>query len=188
MTALVVGCYQPEVPADRLSADADGPPSSDFVAGAGGMEVPTCPDRAPSTLSELAVSVRTSPVGGQFAPRNVGAIWVEDAGGTFVKTLERWGTTRAKWLVTFNEASGGDVVDAITGATKKVHDTHEVRWDLADVEGCEVPAGDYHLWLELTDRSGEGAHHDVPFAKGNGGFVLMPDDAPQFHEIVLELR
>jgi len=39
------------------------------------------------TNGTLAVSVTTSSTGGNYAPRNIVAIWVEDNSGKFVKTL-----------------------------------------------------------------------------------------------------
>ncbi len=182
---LVPACYPPGVSSDYIPSDgADEPPVDTFRPEDAGAP-DACPGGSPAGASALRFRVRTSSVGGKFAPRNVGAIWVQDGAGAFVKTLERWGTTRAKWLLTFNEVSGGDVVDAITGATKLSHETHEVTWDLADTAGCPVAAGDHAIWIELTDRSGAGVTLGIPFVLTHPGEDLLPEDTPTFHDMAL---
>lgn len=178
------GCFQPGIPSDHLvEGGADEPPVDLFRPEDGGA--PDACGGAPVTGSILRFRVRTSAVGGKFAPRNVGAIWVQDGSGQFVKTLERWGTTRAKWLVTWGAASDGNVVDAITGPTKLAHETHDVTWNLTDAAGCPVAAGDHAMWLELTDRSGAGVTLSIPFVLADPGEDVFPEDAPQFHEMEL---
>ncbi|MBK8491329.1 MAG: hypothetical protein IPL49_10675 [Saprospirales bacterium] len=39
------------------------------------------------TSGELSVTVTTSATPGNFAPKNIVAIWIEDEAGNFVKTL-----------------------------------------------------------------------------------------------------
>ena len=39
------------------------------------------------TNGTLSVSVTTSSTGGNYAPRNIVAIWIEDSSGKLVKTL-----------------------------------------------------------------------------------------------------
>jgi hypothetical protein len=180
----MLACFQPSIPPDHLQADGvDQPPVEAFRHEDAGT--PDACGGEPPVTSPMRFRVRTSSVGGRFAPRNVGAIWIQDGSGAFVKTLERWGTTRAKWLIVFNEASGGNVADAITGPTKVSHETHEVTWDLAGAAGCPVAAGDYAVWLELTDRSGAGVTLDIPFVLAHPGEDLLPEDAPNFHDMAL---
>lgn len=45
-------------------------------------------------------TVRTTTPGGNFSPRNIGAIWIEDSNGQFVKTLKRWADRRKQYLYT----------------------------------------------------------------------------------------
>jgi hypothetical protein len=200
--AALSGCYGAEIPADYVPSDgADRTPTDRFQTseggsdgggggegGAGGGAPVPCEGSPPPSVSALRFSVLTSPAGGKFAPRNVGAIWIQDASGGFVRTLERWGKKRAKWLQRFNAVSGGNVVDAVTGATLQTHETHEVTWDLTDLGGCEVPHGSYTVSLELTDRSGPGVTLDVPFEKSPEGTTVQPEDAPSFHEILLTVE
>lgn len=183
LAVLATACLQPR---GDDGADALAPPVDLFVPDAGAAPVDCGPD--PSPLSALHITVRTSPFGGRFAPKNVGAIWVEDDAGRFVKTVELWGQTRAKWLSRFQAASEGNVVDAVTGATLLGHGTHEVTWDLTDVFRCEVANQAYQLVLETTDRSGDGASQVVPFDKGDTAGELTAPDSDTFHDIGLRLE
>lgn len=182
----VPACYSPSIASDYIPpGGGDAPPDEVFHHEDAGTEDACAGESSSEATSFLRFRVRTSKVGGKFAPRNVGAIWIQEQNGAFVKTLERWGTTRAKWLLTFNAASGGNVVDAITGATKIKHETHEVTWDLSDTAGCRVADGDYALWLELTDRSGAGVTLRIPFELSHPGTDVLPEDAPTFHDMAL---
>lgn len=178
------GCFQPGIPSDDIqSARADQPPVDAFRHEQDAGTQDACGDAKPTATSSLRFRVRTSAVGGRFSPRNVGAIWLQDGSGAFVKTLERWATTRAKWLITFNAASGGNVVDAVTGATRLSHETHEVAWDLTSAAGCRVAAGDYAIWLELTDKSGPGVTLGIPFVLADPGEDVVTEDTPNFHDM-----
>lgn len=143
---------------------------------------------ADSGLTSLRFSVRTTPVGGRFAPRNAGAIWVETADGQWVRTLERWGKRRAKWLEAFNMASGGDLTDAITRATLPQHEVHEVSWNLTDLAGCEVPDGTYQVRIEVTDWSGSGEDAAFAFEKGPEPVSQLPMDPEFFRDVQLLLE
>jgi hypothetical protein len=188
------GCFRPDTDAAAPpEGDALAPPTHLFRREAGSGDagadaaVPiAC--AAPSALRALKFIVSTSPVGGRFAPRNVGAIWIETGAGTFVRTLEVWGNMRAKWLSAWLASGAGDTVDAVTGATLAEHLTHTVTWNLRDAHGCEAPAGQYALRIELTDRSGAGATLAIPFAKEFVGFVLMPPDTATFQGMRVTLE
>ncbi|MCG5055979.1 MAG: DUF2271 domain-containing protein [Myxococcales bacterium] len=113
----------------------------------------------------------------------MGAIWMETSQGQFVRTLASWGNVRAKWLSAWLAVSGGNEVDAITGATLTGHTVHEVVWDLRDLHGCEIAAGGYALRMELTDRNGAGANHTVSVDIGTEGFDVSPPDTAGFRDM-----
>jgi hypothetical protein len=183
--AALAGCFEPSTGADVLEPGTQ-PPGALFGADAGANS--SCSNPDPSPLSLLHVRVRTTPFGGRYAPRNVGAIWIEDAHGTFVKTLERWGSTRARYLTRFNAASGGNVVDAVTSATLSQHVTHNREWDLTDKTKCEIPTGDYRVVIEHTDYNGTGASIALPFTKDQTPATLTPAETTMFHDLLIELR
>jgi len=189
--ALLVACFSPTYSASESpGADAAAPYFTDDFAEllgedrASGRAAVSCP-RAPASGRTLRFSVRTVSAQGRYRPRNVGAIWVADASGRARKTLELWGTRRAKWLGVWNAASGGDAVDAITGPTLSMHRVHEVEWDFTDAAGCEVEEGSYKLQLELNDWSGAGPTITVPFERGAQPQDLRPEDQPPFLDMQL---
>lgn len=200
------GCFTPRVSADEFPP---GPPASTTTGadstgatttGGGaattdessGQPPPSRVDdvtgASPDPVERVRFRVRTSPQGGPFRPRNVGAIWIEDADRAFVKTLAKWGTIRDRWLDRWRTASNEDVVDAVTGATLSNHETHEVVWDLTAVDGHAVEPGAYVIIVEVTDRSGSGAALELPFVTAEGPVSLMPEDAEFFHDVVLDVE
>jgi hypothetical protein len=189
----LTACYEPRVPADAPTGDAAAPDVEAFAAildasrPDDGRPTVVCP-ADPSALSTLDFAFRSRSVGGRFRPRNAGAVWVEDANGTWVKTLERWAGFRAKYLTHFVEASGGDLTDAVTSATLSMHQVHELTWDLTDVDGCEVPNGSYALRMEVTDASRTGVAARVPFEKTDEPLSFTPDDVEGFREMSVRLE
>jgi hypothetical protein len=90
--AMAAGCLRPRD--DRAAGGLDGPTAL-FVPDAAPAPVCTAVDQAP--VASLQVMLRTTAVGGRFAPRDVGAIWIEPGNGVYVKTLARWGNAGARW-------------------------------------------------------------------------------------------
>ncbi|MEO7097064.1 MAG: DUF2271 domain-containing protein [Polyangiales bacterium] len=180
---MFAGCFQPSTGADEVEAGIE-PPGQLFGADAGANS--TCGDTAPTPLTKLHVVVLTSPFNGRYQPRNVGAIWVETAAGVFVKTLERWGKTRARYITRWNASSGGNVVDAVTSATLATHVTHDRTWNFTDKQTCKMPPGDYRVMIEHTDYNGTGALLQIPFTT-TAGMQTVPDST-YFHHVAIDLQ
>jgi hypothetical protein len=140
---------------------------------------------AQSETETVVFKVRTSSPGGNFSPRNIGAIWIEDSSGDFVKTIKLWANRRKQYLYTWNSSSGGNTIDAATGATLSSHQTHEVTWDLKDVHGNNVSDGNYKLKIEMTDEHSQGPLASFDFPVGEPPGALMPPDETYFHDIEL---
>lgn len=142
------------------------------------------------TPGELNVSVSTSETGGNYAPRNIVAIWIEDDAGNFQKTLLAYAQTRKTHLNTW-QASTSDagteynVIDAITGATRSSHSTRECTWDGTDFNGTLLVDGNYFVWMELTDKNGTGNFSSFQFTKGEELDLQMPGSVPSFSSIVI---
>lgn len=204
VAASLGGCYQPSVDRDHLE-DALEPPTDLFEDGGarpidarpssdGSMPIdastvdapPGCTDTTP--LTALRIVVRTTQFGGQYRPKNIGAIWIQTAAGAYVKTVKRWANRRRQYLITYNGSALGDLTDAISGATLSNHITHDVTWNLTGVNHCEVPTGDYRVWMETTDRDGPGATASFPFTIGATGSVQMPTETTNFHDLLLDLH
>ena len=153
---------------------------------AGGPAVP------PTGGGKLSVTFKTVAVGGRYAPRNVGAVWIETASGMFVKTLERWAGIRVVHLTRWTMASGGwgsrfdgggnaaDMMDAVSRATLRSHEMHQLMWDMQDASGKPVPDGKYNLMIEVADDNfSASTASSVAFDKGpSPATVMAPDKAP----------
>ena len=140
------------------------------------------------TSGELTVSTTTSSAGGNYAPRNIVAIWIEDDAGNFVKTLLAYAQERKTHLNTWQETtteagSPYNVVDAITGATRTSHTTRNCSWDGTDIDGDLVTDGNYKVWMELTDKNATGNFSSFNFTKGTEAESLTPSDVPSFATI-----
>ncbi len=142
------------------------------------------------TTGTLSVSVATSSTGGNYAPRNILAIWVEDNSGKFVKTLLAYADKRKTHLNTWEASTtvAGSVfnsVDAITSATQGSHATRTCIWNGTTYSKALVPDGDYKLRMELTDKNGTGNTASFTFTKGPGAQKLTPTNVPSFSSISL---
>lgn len=140
------------------------------------------------TYGHLNVSVSTSEAGGNYAPRNIVAIWVEDENGNFVKTLMAYAQNRIThintWQASTNAAgSEYNVVDAITGATRNSHATRACLWNGLDYNQNLMPDGTYYLWMELTDKNNTGNYSSFEFIKGENMQQLNPSNVPSFSNI-----
>lgn len=136
---------------------------------------------APDPASCISMQFTTTSYDGEYGPKNVGAVWLESSDGSFIKTLEVWGSRRLKHAVAWRAASGGDTVDAITGATRRNHGAHTVRWDCQDNRGETRSAGPLELHIELTEEdSAEGAprgpHRVIELDTSAPGPIAASDD------------
>lgn len=136
----------------------------------------------------LTVTATTSSAGGNFAPKNIVAVWIEDEQGNFVKTLLAYAQNRKTHLNTWEAsttAAGSpfNTVDAITGATKTSHATRTCTWNATDVNGTLVPDGPYKVRMELTDKNATGNFSSFPFIKDTNTQSLTPANVPSFSSI-----
>jgi hypothetical protein len=143
---------------------------------------------AAQTEGVLTVSATTSSTGGNYAPKNIVAIWIEDEQGNFVKTLLAYAQNRKTHLNTWEAsttAAGSpfNVVDAITGATRSSHATRSCTWSATDVSEVIVADGTYRVRMELTDKNSTGNFSTFTFVKGPEAQNLTPANVPSFASI-----
>jgi hypothetical protein len=125
---------------------------------------------APQTMR---LAFTTTESGGPYRPSHVVAVWIEGAGGAFVKTIERWSNLRTSSLVAWNQQSGGDA-DAVSGATRNAHNELVVTWDLKNRQNTVVPDGTYTIRLEVADENA------TTTAQNNQGtFTFTKGTAPE---------
>jgi hypothetical protein len=127
---------------------------------------------------------------GRYSPRNVSAVWITDPNGAFVRTLEENGRIRQSHLVQWEQASGGSIVDAVSGATNVAPRAHEAKWDCTDLSHAPVGPGTYTVNAEFaTDNGGffgvPAPFFSMPFDVGGGAGVTTAPDAEFFVGIQL---
>ncbi len=140
------------------------------------------------TPGTLNVTTATSNAGGGYNPKNIVAIWIEDANGNFVKTLLVYAQTQKTYLniwqaSTTAAGSAYNSVDAITGATKTSHATRTCTWNGKNYSGAVVPDGTYKVRMELTDKNATGNYSSFTFTKGTTAQTLNPANVPSFSSI-----
>ena len=135
------------------------------------------------TSGTLSVSTLTSSAGGQYAPRNIVAIWVESGSGTYVKTLLVYANTYKRYLTNWASNSGYNTTDATTGATVNSHTTRSCSWNGTDKNGNVVGDGTYKICVELTDKDATGNYHEFTFTKGTSAVSLSPSNVSSFSNI-----
>lgn len=142
------------------------------------------------TYGHLNVSIATSETGGNYAPRNIVAVWIENENGDFVKTLLAYAQNRKTHLNIWQASTAAagvefNDVDAITGPTRTSHSTRECLWNGLDYNQNLMPDGTYSVWMELTDKNGTGNYTSFSFTKGPDPETLTPDNAPSFSNILI---
>ena len=133
----------------------------------------------------VTFKVTTTSPGGTYSPKNIGAIWIEDSDGNFVKTIKIWADRRSQYLYTWNNNTAGNKVDAITSATLSSHQTHEVTWNVENYLGEIVPNGIYQLKIEMTDKHAQGPIATFEFPVGEETNELSISDETYFHNMQL---
>jgi hypothetical protein len=151
--------------------------------------VPTTPPpTGPAAACQLSFQVTTVTFGGDYAPRNVGAIWIADGAGKFVKSLVVWGRRRLSHLTRWESASGGNTVDAVTSASASSHSTRMATWNCNGLDGKPVPGGSYVVNVEFTEQNAFGRMMmPVPFMSGGAPVDVSPPDQANFKGIHLKV-
>ncbi len=140
------------------------------------------------TQGTLSISVKTVTNNGQYKPKNILAIWIEDAStNTFIKTrlFRSYNTNYRMYLTKFKAATSStyNVVDAVTGSTYPSHSTRTATWDGTDVNGNIVPDGNYNVCIEFTESNGTGPYASFTFNKSDQAVTLTPTNTTNFQNI-----
>jgi hypothetical protein len=159
-----------------------------LAAGGGGTGGSAGAGPSATSATSLAFDVTTSPVGGFYQPRNIGAIWVQDSSGKLVKSLEVWAGIRRRYLTKYTAALGFMAVDVTASATLSSHRAHHSTWDMKDRTGAAAPPGKYTLMMETTDSDATGRSASVDFDTTAGPQTVMPPAAPSFSAMQLQLH
>jgi hypothetical protein len=139
-----------------------------------------------ATKCTMMVTLTTVTTNLDYAPHNIGAVWIASADGKYLKSLEVWANRRMSHLdhwVTATGAAGRDrdTVDAITSATLSRHTTHNSSWDCTSAAGATMVQGTYQLCMEMNESNDAPvAYQCVKFDHGGKAFKLMPPDTQYF--------
>lgn len=166
---------------DSGRVDAGATPDGGSTAGDGAIAFgPGCQQVA------FTVTVR-GPIG-DYDPKNVGAIWISDSKGKFVKTLRVWANRRRDHLSNWETATGKNLVDAVTSATISSEGARAANWNCTDAAGKAVPSGAYRVNVEWSegDEPGE-MMKPIDFTIGAGPVMLTPPDQTTLKSIRLQV-
>lgn len=141
------------------------------------------------TSGNMSITYTQSPVT-SAATKNVLAIWIEDANGTFVKTRARyWGNGTNDHLPSWVSNSNHNTVDAITGATLRsttnptAFGVKTITWDGTNTNNVVVPDGVYKVLIESSyckPEPADNTHQFIStftFTKGPNAETLTPTDS-----------
>jgi hypothetical protein len=145
----------PDASPDREagSAAADGSADSS-VSPAQPADVRGCPVHVSLTTKSYGTGNNDDD---DYAPNNVGAIWITDPDGTFVRTIAAWGPNYWSFAETWVKQSNGSRVDIVSGATRRNHDQPvEADWDCRNKDRLRVPPGAYLVNLEFAESETQG--------------------------------
>jgi flagellar hook assembly protein FlgD len=128
------------------------------------------------TDGSIVFSVRTVTNSGEYTPKNVLAIWIENSGGTFIKSFKVMAGVRIQQLYTWKVASGMNTTDATTGATLMNHTTHTINWNCRNLSNTLVADGTYRIRIEFTEAHVQGPLATYEFVKdGTSETINFPD-------------
>jgi hypothetical protein len=135
------------------------------------------------TAGNLIFSVTTTSSGG-YSPKHLVAIWIENSSPSFTKTKMLYASI-SNWdhLGIWTSRSGGNLVDATTGATLTSHGLLTFIWNATDVSGNVVPDGNYNIWVEMAWASSLTTGKTVtsyPFVKGTSAYSSTPANTTNF--------
>ncbi len=120
-------------------------------------------DEATETDADQANIVEVTFVLPRQRPRPYVAVWIEDASGNHVRTLEVWGDHRKyqRDLRAWYQKIGRDreMLDAVSRATRPAG-TYTLTWDGKDHDDKSVKPGDYVVHVEVV-REDAGREHET---------------------------
>lgn len=139
-----------------------------------------------STPGVLTVTFTTADAGGEYAPKHILAVWIQNSAGQFVKSLRVNAGSRIQYLTNWNSNSGGNKLDAVTSATLSSHASRTSTWNgtNAATPRAVVVDGTYTIKMELTDKNSAGNPGTFTFVKGPATYTApTPANIASFSNI-----
>ncbi|HNX07970.1 MAG TPA: T9SS type A sorting domain-containing protein [Bacteroidales bacterium] len=142
------------------------------------------------TAGTLTFTVTTAAPSGQYSPKHLVAMWIQNSSVTntptdFIKTKIAYtrltNPNYSAYLNKWVSASARNVVDATTGATRNISsETLTFTWNATNVSGTVVPDGTYYVWMQMTASNTNGTAIYVEFTKGPAEVTLTPANSGNY--------
>jgi len=121
----------------------------------------------------VSFNLKTVTYNGKYSPKHVFVLWITDASGKYVKTINRQSKNYTSKLTTWSGNSGTRTTDGITGASLTSHNqglTGSVTripftWNCKDYSGNLVADGTYFVNVEFSEES-TSKYYKFEFTKG----------------------
>lgn len=142
------------------------------------------------TFGTLSFSCTTSAPSGTWGDKHVLAVWIQNNANpsVFVKTDAKYGS-EDDHLTSWSAISGGNQIDAVTGATLTSYGTMSITWNGTDVSRNVVLDGDYTIFIEMGWGSNKMSQHAVtsfPFTKGPLAQHTNPSGTTNYSNIIVD--
>jgi len=147
------------------------------------------------TAGTLTFTVTTAAPSGQYSPKHLVAMWIQNSSVTntptdFIKTKIAYtrltNPNYSAYLNKWVSASARNVVDATTGATRNISsETLSFTWNATNVSGTVVPDGTYYVWMQMTSSNTNGTAIYVEFTKGPAEQTLTPANSGNYSAMAL---
>ena len=153
------------------------------------VSLPNLAGAATYTVGTNTLTVTFSDPSGNYSAR-VDAFWVTDAASNFVQNIRKDAATRQNYLYKWIAARKTTAIDGYSGATISSWSPVTVTWDGRDTNNAVVPDGFYKLYIEFTDRNGQGpwTTNGLSFYKGLTNVNLTYPDQTYIKSMSLAYR
>jgi len=145
------------------------------------------PDETVTVKSiSVSVSVTTSSYNGSYSPKNVFAVWIEEKDSNYVKTLGAWArnykSKLQRWYSKSNKGAEG-MTDAITGASRRNHETEVITWKIDDINNLPTSDGRYIIYFELNETNGGSRSTTAEIQIGENPKVISINETANIKDI-----
>lgn len=182
------------------TGDTEAPTTTGPTATTGApTEVPTTTEpptttEAPAAEIEGEMTVRfTYAAAGSRVRNPYVAVWIEDADGALVDTIALWFLQSQKgmrWLDDLRRWSSVDgssiTIDTVSSATRTPGD-YALTWDLTDVDGRPIAAGDYHVCIEAAREHGPYSLIRQEIVLGSGDVTIEPNPDGELSDATIDV-
>ena len=135
----------------------------------------------------MTVTVTTTTYGGQYAPRNVFAVWIEKADGSYVGTLGAWAQKyRSKLQRWYSKSGNGSqgMADAVTGASRMNHNNvPALKWTINDIASQPAADGIYNIYFELNETNFSSKSTTAQIKMGASPEIISVNNASNINNI-----